>query len=314
MSKKNINLAVALLVLLGLAYLYQGPLKNWNEKKEETKNFLSGIDFEKVDKIEITKNNILTVLEKDNEQWRVGGTKDFYLDEEASNSLVSAVNESIKADIEVVSDNESKKAEFKTDENNAIKVKLFLSGEVGADFAVGKLSSDYTGTYISSAGSSETYLVKVSGLNRAFDRSDWYNKKIFSSDQEKISKIRFQYPTREFTIERSGEGEDVKWEGTLPYVFNVNEEKIVEILKIMSELDATDIPKQTFEGTGLEKNLIIIEATGDGIDNTLMIGDARKGDLESEQLYYAKKGNSDNIYLIAKEQRDELDKQIRELK
>lgn len=37
------------------------------------------------------------------------------------------------------------------------------------------------------------------------------------------------------------------------------------------------------------------------------------GANDGEELYYAKKGDSDNIYLITKEQRDELDKQIKDL-
>ena len=42
-------------------------------------------------------------------------------------------------------------------------------------------------------------------------------------------------------------------------------------------------------------------------------GDSAEAVAE-EELYYAKTGDSDNIYLITKEQRDELDKKIKELK
>ena len=41
-----------------------------------------------------------------------------------------------------------------------------------------------------------------------------------------------------------------------------------------------------------------------------MIGDSN-GDKENE-LFYAKKASSDNIYLITKEQRNKLDKNIKD--
>ena len=43
--------------------------------------------------------------------------------------------------------------------------------------------------------------------------------------------------------------------------------------------------------------------------NTLMVGDDN-----GEGLYFAKRGDSDNIYLISEEQRDVLDQTIRSLR
>ena len=121
-----------------------------------------------------------------------------------------------------------------------------------------------------------------------------------------------QYPDREFAIEKVKNGDKEEWQGTLPYKFKVSEEKINKILNIMTSLRATRIPEQKFEGTGLEKHLIIVEASGDDVDSVLMVGDTYKDG--EEELYYAKRGDSDNIYLITKEQRDELDKTIRDLR
>jgi DNA mismatch repair protein MutH len=97
--------------------------------------------------------------------------------------------------------------------------------------------------------------------------------------------------------------------GSVPYKFPVDEEKISKIVDIMAGLTAVEIPAQTFDGTGLEKNSIIVQATGDGIDNTIMIGDAN-----ADGLYFAKSSRNDNIYLVSKENRDELDQRIRDLK
>jgi len=177
---------------------------------------------------------------------------------------------------------------------------------LAADFIIGKNTPDYVGSYISKKDLDKTYLIKA-GLSSAFNQSEWRDDTIFAGDKEKISKIRFQYPSREFTIEKAGD----KWQGTLPYKFEVDEEKINKVSDIMSSLRAAKIPEQDFSKTGLDKHLIIVEATGGEISNTLMIGDVF---AEDENLYYVKKGNSDNIYLISKEERDGLDKTIRDLR
>jgi len=122
-------------------------------------------------------------------------------------------------------------------------------------FIVGKRSSDYTSTYISQPDETETFTI-AAGLT-VFNRADWYDKTIFAVDRGKITKIRFQYPNREFTVERisAAEDEEEKWQGTLPYKFSVSTEKIDPILNIMASLTAVQIPEQDFTVTGLEKNL-----------------------------------------------------------
>ncbi len=218
------------------------------------------------------------------------------------------LQDAAKAEMDLISKSKEKKSEFHTDEESGICVKLIQGGQTTVDFIVGKRAMDFTSAYISQPESDNTYSIKAD-LYSVFGISDWYDKTIFSSDKEKINKIRLQYPDREFTAEKTAvDGVDA-WEGTMPYKFNVNKDKIDKILDIMSNLTATEIPEQKFEGTGLEKHLIIAQATGEGIDNILMIG----GD-NGEELYYAKKSDSDNIYLIAKEQRDELYKRIDDLR
>jgi hypothetical protein len=310
MNKKTLKLGGILIILIALAYLYQGPLKEWRENSGKTKNFLAEVDASQIDKIEITKGEKTTTLEKYDNKWKIGGAKDFYVQQDAAESLVKGLQNAAKAKLDLASNSKEKKSEFQTDKENGVHIKLIQGGQTTADFIVGKRAMDFTSTYVSQPESDNTYSIKAD-LYGVFGRSDWYDKTIFSSDKEKINKIRLQYPypDREFTAEKTAvDGVDA-WEGTMPYKFNVNKDKIDKILDLMSNLTAAEIPEQKFEGTGLEKHLIIAQATGEGIDNILMIG----GD-NGEELYYVKKSDSDNIYLIAKEQRDELDKKIEDLR
>ncbi len=312
MSRKNIILGIILIILVAAAYIYQGPWQEWRAEKNEVKNFLSDMDVEAVNRIEITRNGQTTVLVKTDDHWKVDGTKDFYVKESVADNLISSLKEASKAEVELVSENKEKKNSFETDEANGIHIVLKQGDKAMADFIVGKIANDYRCVYISQPDRNETYLLKA-GLRSAVAQNDWRDKTIFSSPKDKITKIRFQYPRREFTVEKK----DGKWQGVSPYAFKVDEDKIEKVLKIMSDLTAAKIPEQKFEGTGLEKHLIIVQATGEGVDNTLMIGEGGPGDKDDKGeplYYYVKRGDSDNIYLITREQRDELDKRIRDLK
>ncbi|MBI4812730.1 DUF4340 domain-containing protein [Candidatus Falkowbacteria bacterium] len=303
MNKKTLILGGALIILIAIAYAYQGPLKKWQANLGKPKNFLAKAEVDKVDKMEINANGKATTLEKQDERWKVGATKDFYVNKNLAENLIKKLEEAKKSEMELVSANQDKKKEFRTDESG-ISIKLYEQGSVMADFVIGKAGSDYMSAYISQPNTNNTYAVMVN-LYDTFNQNDWRDKIIFSSEKDKIAKVRFQYPGREFVMEKDGES----WTGKTPYKFKVDSKKIDEILDVMSDLSAVKIPEQNFTGTGLEKHLIIAQATGEGVDNTLMIG------TENEDgLYYAKKGNSDNIYLISKEQRNELNKQIWQLK
>lgn len=302
MNKKTLVLGVVLIVLIILAYVYQGPLKKWQTNLGKADNFFAKVNIDDIKKVEIFDNGVLTVLNNEEGKWRIGGTKDFFLSAEMQDRFENGLKDLALANLELISTNQDKQNEFRTDDSG-VKVKIVQDkGEI--DFVVGKLGSDYASTYIAKVGAPNTYSVKVD-LFGIFNNSEWRDKTIFSSDKTKITKIRFQYPGREFTVEKI----DNVWVGTAPYKFSVGEEKINPIVDIMSDLEATSIPVQNFAGTDLEKNLIIVQVTGEGVDNTIMVGKDN-----GDGLYYAKRGNSDNIYLTTKEQRDNLLKQIWQLK
>jgi len=308
MNKKNLVLAGVLLSLVAISYVYQGPMQNWKNRASKINNFLENLNIDDVDKIEISKSGDSIQLEKDNDRWKISGTKNFYVKKEIMSNIASSLEKTTKAELDLVSAKPEKKSDFMVGDNGN-RIRLSKGDSTLTEFIVGKRTNDYQGVYIALLESDETYSIK-SDL-AIFDRDDWYDKNIFDVEKEKINKVRFQYPGREFTIEKK---ED-KWGGILPYKFGVNEEKINKILDIMTKLDAIDIPEQTFEGTGLENHEIIVQVTGDeGIDYAIMVGSIKKVENDEQELYFAKKGDSDNIYLITKEQRDELEKQIWELK
>lgn len=302
MSKKNLILG-AIFIALGLfAYFYQGPWKNWQTKIDKPINFFSNIKFDEIAKIEVTNNKQTIRINKEEDKWKFTDSKGFTVSQEISKNISEQVNNLINTEIELISNNKNNKKYYQTDENG-IGVKLYNQDNLLKDFIIGKANQD--SNYISETSSDKTYLFKTDIRNLFADTSSWYDKNIFTGKKEDINRIRFQYPNSELTVEKNNK----KWEGILPYKFNINESKLTKILDIMSNLIAVKVPDQILQGTGLDKHLIIIQASGVGINNTLMIGETDK-----DGNYFAKKSDSDNLYVITKEQRNEFVKKISDLK
>ena len=307
MSKKNLYLGVVLIVLAFGAYLYNGPLQNWQENNNKSENFLAKIDVSQIDFIDIANKGELITLEKQEDKWKVSGTKDFLVESALATELDTKIKDAINGEMDLVSNNQENKKDFDLNEESGVLVKLRQGENTLKEFLVGGFGSDYNSTYIAETESDESYLIDVA-LNNIFANSEWYDKTIFQTNPEKITKVRFQYPDREIIIEKDEED----WKGIAPYEFSADAEKVEDVINIMANLEAGDIPEQKFEGTRLEENLIIVEASGEGVNNTIMIGGQKSE--EDETQYYAKKGDSDNIYLISLENRDVLDVGVSDLR
>ncbi len=313
MNKKNLFLAGILVALIVIAFVSEGPFKDWRIKSGKTENILAAVDFSQVSKIDIKRPGESFTMERAGDRWKIVDTKDFYVQDSIIEGIELTLNTAKETNALLVSENVEKKDDFEVNESGTI-VSLKQGDALLHEFIVGKVSNDFRSTYISKADTDKTYLIKAN-LNSAFSRSDWYDPVIFESDIEKITKIRFQHPTMEFTVEKL---ED-EWQGTLPYGFGVDEEKIKSILEMMANLAATDIPQQTFDNAGFDKDVIIVQATGEEIDNTIMIGGPQAVDADEEVdlediPHYAKRADSDNIYLITAEQKELLDIRIQDLR
>jgi hypothetical protein len=195
MTKKNLILGGVLIILVGLAWAYQGPFKKWQTKIGQPKNFLAGIEMDKITKIELSKLGSTTTLESIGGRWKISGTKDFYAKASDVTALINSLKEAEKVDLEIVSENKDKKGEFSTDEENGIILKISENDNVKADFIIGKMGSDYASSYVSKVNDNKTYFLKTD-LNSVVASDDWRDNTILSGDKTNITKIRFQYPDR----------------------------------------------------------------------------------------------------------------------
>lgn len=304
MIKKNLKLLILLIVLAGGIYLYNGPFKAWQEKRQAPDNFLASVNIDEADKIEVVRSGKTVTLVKEGENWKIIGEGNFYASKKEVESMKAEFNKAKEAKLELASNNKDKKDDFDLVKENGTEVKLSKGDKVMLQFMIGKMTSDFSGVFLGREEDDKSYSVSAE-LRGAFSPYEWRDLAIFNFSKDKISRMRFQYPDRQFTMERK----DGKWAGTAPAGFSANQDKMDEFLIAMSQLQAEAIPAQKFAGTDLEKNLMIIEAEGSGEKYALMVGkDTGQGQ------FYAKRGDSDNIYLISKLSRDAFNKKVEDFK
>jgi hypothetical protein len=305
MNKKNFILIIVLILLGVVAYIYQGPWQSWQASKNIPKNFLAKVNIDQVNKIIVTKNGETTTLVLNGSRWKIDGTKDFYVSDANAQNVVARLKDLTAAQLEVASTNQAKKADFNTDIASGASVKLEQGSKELASFIVGKVTSDYTGTYLSPASNSGiTYLTKVDVYD-AFVQNDWYDKTIFASDKTKINYLKFKNNGKEFDVAKQGDD----WYATGTTKVKLNKDKVNGAVDLLASLVATEIPDQKATSTGLAGSQLIVQATGDGVNNTIAVGNDN-----GQGLFFAKRGDNDNIYLIAKAERDKLNQQIKDLK
>ena len=276
MSKTTLRLIIILVVLWGAAYIYKGPMQEQVVSENIPNNFLAEINTENISEIRINRDDKTTVLRKEGERFKIADTKDFYVNTEVMSKLLEGLTSATEATLELVSSDDTKKDEFGTG-STGIMVSIVEEGEAPVDVVIGKLANNFIDSYISLPQIPDTYSIGEN-LVKLFDKDSWHDKTMLKTDEDKVTKLRLQYPDKQYIIEKTGD----TWNVVEPSNFVANTDSISAAIKTMSDLKAVKIPKQTFDGTGLEKHTIIAQITGDDIDSTIMIGDSENSQGDDE--------------------------------
>lgn len=292
---KNLVLLLIAGLLLAGAWAYSGPFKAWQEKRQEPKNPLSTLVVKDLKTIIVNQDKQKTKLVKSNGQWQVDEGKKVKFP--ATKSLMELIEttlaSSTESKLELVSTNKARQNDFQVAGKEAINVS-FETADKNFEMSIGKVTSDYQGSYLAFAGDTKTYKLATQNMRYLLERTEWRDLAIFDQGQKSTTKLRLQYPNKQLLLEKKGQ----LWQaGKSQY----QGEDVDKLTQIMAQLKAAKIPVQDFKDSGLDKPTLIIEVSGDGFDNTLMIGKSTK-----DKLYYAKTANLDNLYLISQADHDSL--------
>lgn len=190
--KRNPLILTGILILLGIAAYFALNLEGEQSRESSVGEPLVQYDSAAVDKLEITANYSVIVLEKQAGKWMLTSPIRASADESA---VAAAVGKGKDMKItNLASTNPGKQITFSVD-STATLVKAFANNAQVASFRVGKPANTWTETYVRNEGSDNVYSVEGT-LGIMFGKAvhDWRDKTIFSAGQSTINEVNFRFP------------------------------------------------------------------------------------------------------------------------
>ena len=304
--KKNTILIIILAVLALAAYLYVGPYKNWQGKRQtaDARNWLTAINISLVDKITATdKDGKTHTLTKINNEWKTE-PNNWPTEKIITDALDEKLTDLTKDELEIASFNKDNQAKFDLT-NNGLRVKLFQGDKEVGGFIIGKIGSDYASTYIGRDNDDRSYRAHDTYV-RAFDVESWRDNTILNLETSAISAIEWQNAAGKLEITNQPDKRGETYWHASSTTTKLNKEKVETFLNSVVKLEASDVPEQTIAGTDLDKPAAQLSLSGQGIKETLILG----GKKDSE--YYLQKQSTGQIFLITEQTKKELEKQIKD--
>ena len=245
MSKTVSILLVILVIQIGV-YFAVSMDRPYVTKKEA---FLS-VDASMVDYIKIRNENGELVMRRNGNTWRVNEPFDY----QANQSYVQTLLEKMAGlRIEtLVSKSEDKYPQYELDDLAAKYIEIGTEGSVIDKFYCGKISDNYTHTYMRKADTKWIYLIDGtprSTLSRKPDQ--WRDKKILELDKTLIKRVLLEFPDKTIELVRNISSQqedttlvaaDTSWMAISEEVepFEPEEKVMNRILNTLRRMNATD--------------------------------------------------------------------------
>ena len=172
-------LIAVLLILIG-GILFVNNSKEQEKQVAAEKSVYENFDVSDIDKIEIIEDQKTVTIYKNEDKWMKQETieeevKEYEVEEPKVTAALSKIA-SLKV-TEPVTTSEDKQALFEVDDEHSKRIKLYNQEKVIVDLHIGKITSDFTGSYFRLEGEDAIFKSKES-LSSAF------NPTVFKEIQE----------------------------------------------------------------------------------------------------------------------------------
>lgn len=312
--KKTFWILLGILVLFFLLYfrLTQKEKKRLSPKIKES--FL-GIDTKSIDKFEIKKLGFKIVFGKKENIWWVTEPENYKADRPSINKFLESAQE-LKVE-NLISTNRKKQILFQVDTLTGTRLNFYQGGKLKASVVIGKISLDFTHTYVRKTESDEVYLANTY-LTYMLNRTPkgWRDREIFRLDPEEVSTIELSKGKEKFKlIQPVRSGKDTLWMvSPYPYkdFFETKKEKIDQFLKALCYLKTDDFAtkkdteKLDFKNPAHQYKLTL----KDGTEKTLSVFKIKK----QEGRYFLKTGEDDTVFILFGHSFEKIDKKIDDFK
>ena len=341
MNGKKLTYLAAILII-AIAVLYLGDKLGKKAPSDSELQFIPGINKDVIGSVLLTEGTKKIKIRKQGEVWMVSqpassmqdekstdntallgsdsasatdsngsAAKEYPTDSAAITSILEKVT-ALKKNVKV-SENPEKQKIFEVDSAKGIIVELAdNSGKALGSFVIGKSGADYNSHYVRSMGSNSVYLAAGGIRNACFtDLKRWRNKEIVRFDKATAKGVTLvKKDGSMITLAHSDSGNP--WMIIEPAKNPAKTEAVDEILSKLSMLNATEFQDEVLADTamGFDKpELGVTVSFNNGSSRNVIFGKK-----SSDNKYWVKTDDKDQIYLISEYYFNQINKKLDDLK
>jgi hypothetical protein len=195
---------------------------------------------------------------------------------------------------DIISSNPEKRALYKVD-SSGVFVSIFdARGDTLVRFVVGKPGPDYQSTYVRDVGSGDVVLAP-GYLRATFDRGTrtWQDRTVFALEPDTIEEITIDRSGEDLTLKRNAAGE---WYISRPESSACDQNRVDRLVRTLAYLRSDGLAgRMPSPASGLaEADSAVAFRTTAGLREELVFGNSY-----DEHQTYAKRANSDIVYLLS---------------
>ena len=201
---KRLIIPAIVLIVAVLIWVLQSSYEKKRISGETVENFLE-LNQENVNKMAVYSGADSLIFIKENNNWFLQGEKPQLADGMVMNNVLDAAQSLTVG--KVFSENPSLQFSFQVDTVNGTRVEFYDGEQMQSSIIIGKLTQDYTHTYVRRPASNEVYIAD-GVLTYTFKRkkAQWLDKTIFSIDPETIDNIEILHEKKSYKLWRVDEG------------------------------------------------------------------------------------------------------------
>jgi hypothetical protein len=288
--KKSIYPLVGILILFVIIYLLLVQKEEKTFAPGRVENFLD-LDSALVDRIEFKKYDTRMVFQKAGQQWYITQPDSFRADNQVIGQMLSLASHLTVGDI--ISSNPEKQFFFQVDSLTGTRLDFLSADRKLASMVVGKMSDDFTHSYLRKTGSDDVYLAKgiFSGITKQ-QIEKWRDRQILTFDPQQIEEIEIVKEKGSFNLTR----EDTTWIlSPHPYqqTMVADNRKVDEYVATLSDIKAD---KFAFKG----------ETVGLSFQNPELEITLTFSDDQPKKLWAIKARGDENRYFVKTNQYSEV--------
>ena len=292
---------LAVLVVVFVAIRYGGGLRRGERPLYP--------DFEPVEaaRLVIEGGETRAVFDESDDVWFVASEDSLPAEAGVVGDMLGRVTSFSRKDI--ISSNPEKQALYKVDSAGVFVSIIDARGNALVEFVVGKPGPDYQSTYVRDVASGDVVLAP-GYLRAVFDRGarTWQDRTVFALEPDAIEEVKIDRSGESLTLKRDPGG---RWYISEPESAACDEAGVTRLVRALAYLRCDNLAgRMPSPGSGLAEpdSAVGFRSTG-GIPEELVFGNRN----ESGQTY-AKRANSDIVYLLSSHKVEALLPRLEELR